>query len=68
MLVGNKDLFKPDRHVLAYIDRALGTSTMQPKQALDLVVEAAHRLRAEGYNVTPRELDYSVWQYQRNVR
>lgn len=65
MLAGDQNLIKPDRHVLAYLARALGQPPMSAREALDLVVGAAELLGRDGYAVTPRELDYAMWEYQR---
>ena len=63
MLAGDESLIKPDRHVLAYLETALG-APVGLEQALVLMREAASLLEPEYPAVTPRRLDYAVWTHQ----
>ncbi|NWJ45971.1 MAG: hypothetical protein HXX08_08850 [Chloroflexi bacterium] len=64
MLAGSDDLVKPDRMVLRFMGEALGypikLDTVQ--QALAAVNS---ELKLEYPTLTPRKLDYLIWQYQR---
>ena len=63
MLAGDETLIKPDRHVMAYLERALGTS-VDPAHALHLIREVSAFLQPHYPTVTPRRLDYAIWVYQ----
>lgn len=60
MLVGNRDLVKPDRHILAWLRRhGHATDVAGAREALaDL---AGHLTRQTGQQVTPSDLDHAIW-------
>lgn len=65
MLAGSDDLIKPDRMILRFLHGATGQifSLEQCQIVLNRVVS---ELNKQGYNLTPRRLDYIIWNYQRN--
>jgi hypothetical protein len=64
MLAGDENLIKPDRMIQRFLFTATGkTQTMQESQQ---ILEAACAvLKAEYTNLTPRLLDYKIWEWQR---
>jgi hypothetical protein len=66
MLAGDDDLIKPDRMVQRYIAGALGVAPQKvsPESARVMVQKAAHSLRAEGFDWSPRRLDHTIWAFQ----
>ncbi|AEJ38290.1 hypothetical protein TPY_0063 [Sulfobacillus acidophilus TPY] len=64
MLAGDDNLIKPDRHVLTYLETALG-GPIGLERALAVIRGAAALLQPDYPAVTPRRLDYAIWNYQR---
>ena len=64
MLAGSDDFVKPDRMVLRFLQAALGRP-VPVAEAQRLLSDAAEQLKAKYAHLTPRLLDYAVWQYQR---
>lgn len=65
MLAGDDRKVKPDRMVMRFMEEALGEKTT-PAEAEMLVVAAADAIAAGGVSMTPRQLDYIIWDYQSN--
>jgi hypothetical protein len=65
MLAGMSTLIKPDRHILNYV-AAVVDHFPSGEEAISILCLAAKKLAQTGHQVTPRELDYGIWQYQRN--
>jgi hypothetical protein len=67
MLAGSDELVKPDRMIQRFLasalDRAVGIAEAQP-----LVSAAARILKTSQSQITPRLLDYKIWEYQRAPR
>jgi hypothetical protein len=64
MLAGTDNLVKPDRMVVRFLEAALGR-TVLVREAQDLLRGATAQLQAEHPQLTPRLLDYKVWEHQR---
>lgn len=63
MLAGSDDHVKADRMVCRYVATALDeASPTPPMRARNLLIAAAKEM-----DVTPRAIDYAVWQRQRNA-
>ncbi len=60
MLTGRDDLVKPDRRILAFLERALGRS-VQPHEARPFLAKAAVGLQSEYPGLAPRTLDHLIW-------
>jgi hypothetical protein len=67
MLTGNENLIKPDRMVVEFLEEALGRR-VAVGEATGLIQQAAGELRGQFQGLTPRLLDYLVWNYQRQRR
>jgi hypothetical protein len=67
MLARNDNFVKPDRMVIRFVADAFGVpqDRIEPALAETLILEAAQALRGEIPNLTARQLDYEIWQYQR---
>lgn len=64
MYTGRDDFVKCDRHVCGFVENALCRSNIDPREAEELVKEAAVELAELGLaSVTPRLLDYAIWLY-----
>lgn len=65
MLAGEDNSIKPDRMIIRFLERVL-----QRKVKLDeaqTLLQATSKILAEKYpNMTPRLLDYQIWNYVRN--
>lgn len=59
MLLGRPGI-KADRHIVAFVSKALNGRRVDPSQAHALLSAAAHRLKMD-----PTTLDHAVWQHQR---
>lgn len=66
MLSGSDDLIKPDRMIIRFLKDALGREPAL-SEAQGLVAAACETLKDTYPELTPRLLDYEVWQYQREV-
>ncbi|WP_053959892.1 hypothetical protein [Sulfobacillus thermosulfidooxidans] len=65
MLTGSRDLIKPDRHVMTYLRRVSGNATLTETKALEMVQQVSKRLQSDFPHVSPRWLDYLIWNDQR---
>jgi hypothetical protein len=64
MLAGDECLIKTDRHIVHYVEAAVG-HRVGPDDAAALVVDAAHWLAMRYPGITPRRLDYLIWNQER---
>lgn len=64
MLAGSDESIKPDRMVLQFLSDALDR-TVTPKEAHPLVSGAVKLLRSSFPSLTPRLLDHTIWDFQR---
>ena len=64
MLAGSDDLVKPDRMIIRFLETALDRKVNVP-EALPLLRAVATVLSEKYLQLTPRLLDYAIWQYQR---
>lgn len=64
MLAGSDDLIKPDRMILRFINTVLH-KTPTLGEAQTLIAGATEVLKARYPHLTPRLLDYEIWNYQR---
>lgn len=67
MLAGSDELIKPDRMILAFLKTALQRE-VPLAEARPLVVAACLQLKTEFSHLTPRLLDYKIWEYQRSQK
>jgi hypothetical protein len=65
MLAGNDDLVKPDRMILGYLSATLARHVGVP-EARRLMTESSQVVRETIPNMTPRLLDFVIWQFQRD--
>ena len=63
MLAGSDDIIKPDRMILRFLRRALAREP-SVREAQGLLAGAAVLLKAQFAHLTPRLLDYKVWEYE----
>lgn len=66
MLAGDDRGVKPDRMVIRFVETAIGRKGVTPSEAETLVVAAADEIGAQGVPITPRQLDYIIWDFQRS--
>lgn len=66
MLAGSDQHVKADRMIQRFVSKALGW-TVTPAVAATFVHAAATELAGAGQPITPRDLDYLIWDYQRQV-
>ncbi len=64
MLAGTEDLIKPDRWIRRFLKRCLNTET-SPEDAQHLVSGACAVLLKKYPKMTPRLLDYVIWDHER---
>lgn len=64
MLAGSDDLIKPDRMILRFLAQALGRP-VQVSEAQDLLIGVVAGLRPKYPGLTPRLLDFKIWEHQR---
>lgn len=64
MLAGSDHLVKPDRMILGYLCQTLDRP-VQLHEARFLIPAAVEILRDEYPHLSPRLLDYKIWEYQR---
>lgn len=64
MLAGSDDLIKPDRMIIRFLETSL-ERTVQVDEAQSLLTYAASALRSIYPSLTPRLLDFKIWEYQR---
>jgi antitoxin (DNA-binding transcriptional repressor) of toxin-antitoxin stability system len=67
MLVGSDDYIKPDRMIMRFINDALQLS-LSIQDSHKVIVAGAEQLKLRYPNLTPRLLDYAIWNYQRKPR
>ena len=61
MYGGRSELVKGDVHICRFVARALCKKTVSPKEAEELVQQAAPLV-----DLKPRHLDYVIWKFQRD--
>ena len=66
MLTGSEDFIKPDRMVIRFLETALNRP-VTIAEAPTLLREAARQLSISYPKITPRLLDYAIWQHQRTM-
>jgi hypothetical protein len=64
MLAGSDDLIKPDRMILRFLESTLDRPVSMD-ESLELLRGSCAILRQEYPGMTPRLLDYKVWEHQR---
>lgn len=64
MLAGDDNKIKPDRHILNFLQQAVGY-IVTPEEAVMIVEDAVSGLRKEYPELTPRKLDHAIWNYDR---
>jgi hypothetical protein len=67
MLAGNDRLIKPDRMVIRYIENVVKESISQ-KDCQNILEKTSLKFQDSGVNISPRELDNAIWNYQRNIK
>ena len=67
MLAGSDDFIKPDRMVLRFLERSLGRP-ISVDEASPLLAGTVTLLRQTNPVLTPRLLDYLVWDFQRSAQ
>lgn len=67
MLAGDDNGVKPDRMIQGFVADALGRE-VGSEMSRDLLVRAAKTLSMRGTLLTPRTLDYAIWEYQRTLQ
>lgn len=67
MLSGSEDLIKPDRHIKDFIQEAID-KRVNDDDAQELLHGTCIILREKHNYLTPRLLDYTIWNYQRKNR
>ncbi len=65
MLCGDENTIKPDRHILRFLSRTLGYD-VEKEEAEKLICSAVNQLKKQYPKVTPRALDYAIWNMMRN--
>ena len=69
MLAGNENLVKPDRMICRFIQDSIALpKTPTPSQAEHYFFAAYERLKHEYRDLTPRILDYIIWNFQRGAK
>ncbi len=65
MLTGSDHMIKPDRHIVNFLARILGLSTVSTPDAISLLQDVALILQADYPLLTARALDYAIWDAER---
>ncbi|MBI3793605.1 MAG: hypothetical protein HY280_02610 [Nitrospinae bacterium] len=65
MLAGNEGLVKPDRMVIRFVESSIGRGTTS-NEASDLVIQACDLLKKDFPTLTPRLLDFEIWNFQKD--
>ena len=68
MLAGDSNLIKPDRHMVRFINKEFPNLTMDTKDhaAIKNIIEQTVSVLSAKYpNLTPRFLDYLIWEYMK---
>jgi len=63
MLVGSRDICKPDRHILTFLSDVLGEKVSDIDMAQALMQNATQELRRVHSHLTVRVLDHEIWKY-----
>ncbi len=66
MLAGSESLIKPDRMIIRFISDSLSRE-IRIEEALPLLQQVSVKLQTEYPRITPRLLDYKIWEYQREI-
>lgn len=66
MLTGNDEIIKPDRMLLAFAQTTLERKC-HIEELQELYSEVCQILKIDYPSLTPRMLDYQIWQYQRSL-
>lgn len=66
MLAGSESLIKPDRMIIRFISNSLSRE-IKIEEALSLLQKVSVKLQTEYPRITPRLLDYKIWEYQREI-
>jgi hypothetical protein len=66
MLAGDEGTIKPDRMIHRFIVRVVGTD-VDDYTASNIIKRAALDLKDEFSHLTPRSLDYAIWDYERKT-
>lgn len=64
MLAGSKDLIKPDRMIVRFLQNITGQK-FSLDECQTIFSEVTLELNKKGYDLTPQLLDNSIWTYQR---
>jgi hypothetical protein len=67
ILVGHRDVVKPDRMICRFVAAAIGETTISQDYANELVISASSALAGEFPNLVPAVLDNAIWKYQRGA-
>ncbi|UPW84921.1 hypothetical protein [Lysinibacillus sp. Ag94] len=65
MLAGDDQWVKPDRMIVRFLEKALQRK-VKIEEAQSLLEETTKILIKQYSNITPRLLDYQIWNYERN--
>ena len=63
MLLGVEDEIKPDRMVLRFLENVLQRN-VSLDEAVSMIVDVAKQLQSDFAHISPRSLDYAIWQLQ----
>ncbi len=67
MLTGTEDFIKPDRWIISFLHSCLGRQ-VTPLEAQFLLSKVSEILRPKHRHLTPRLLDYLIWNHERASR
>ena len=65
MLAGDDQWVKPDRMIVRFLEKALQRK-VKIEEAQSLLEETTKILIKQYSHITPRLLDYQIWNYERN--
>lgn len=65
MLAGSKDLIKPDRMVIRFLQTASGGHKYNLADCQTVLSAVTLELKKQGYDLTPQLVDNAIWNYQR---
>jgi hypothetical protein len=65
MLVGSENFVKADRMLCRFVEQAINQEKISIEKCDQLVIAASKELGAVDPKLTPRNLDYLIWNYQR---
>ncbi|WP_163537017.1 hypothetical protein [Gracilibacillus sp. YIM 98692] len=66
MLAGSDEWIKPDRMILRFLEDVLG-SKVNINEAQAIMTRSSELLKKDYPNLTPRLLDYAIWEYTRVI-